>query len=179
MSTFSDLIKTADLLRPGYAASIGYDETGSLSSDDLPPHLANLFRYVKGTPHEIVEQHWMDLLPGHRLMLAPEILETRSRLLEFYGDDDLFHVVDRTPFMTNYSSDYYLVADDDTGVFWLDHSSGVSRVSANLETFFETILECYRTGAYNTGADGLLDMNDDLEQQVGLAKNPSCEHWHD
>ena len=179
MSTFSDLIKTADLLRPGYAASIGYDETGSLSANDLPPHLANTFRYVKGTPHEITDQQLMDLVPGHRVMLATEIPETRNKLLEFYGDDDFFPVVDRMPFMTNYSSDYYLVADDDTGVFWLGHSSGVSRVSPNLETFFETILECYRTGAYNIGGDGLLDINDDLELVVGLAKNPSCEFWHD
>ena len=179
MSTFRDLIKAADSLRPGYAASVGFDETGSLDTTGLPPQLVSVFRYVKGTPHEIAEQQWMDLLPGHRVMLATEIPETRSKLHTFYGDDDLFSVIDRTPFMTNYSSDYYLADDDGDGVFWLDHSGGVSRVSPNMETFLETLLECYTSGAYKTDNDGFLDMDDDLELQIGRAHNPDCEYWDD
>ena len=146
---------------------------------DLPPHLRAIFRYVKGTPHEISEQKWMDFVPGHRLMIATEISATKTKLHTFYGDDELFTLTGRTPFMTNYSSDYYLTDDEDHGIYWLDHSQGVSRVAQNMAAFLETILECYVSGAYKTDDDGFLDLDDEKELEIGQARNPDCDFWND
>jgi hypothetical protein len=179
VTLFQSIVDVADQQRPGYATSIGYTATGSFKPVDLPTILDSIFCYAVGTPHEITEQALMDFVPGHRLMLAAEIPRTRDQLDSFYGIDDLFNVQDRTPFLANYSSDYYLTASDDTGAFWLDHSGGTSLVSPNLGTFLETTLHCYQQGAYALDSDGFLELDDDLEHQIALSLNPGCEFWLD
>ena len=44
----------------------------------------------------------------YRLMLSSEIPAVRKQLQDFYGTDELFNVESRTPFLANYSNDYYL-----------------------------------------------------------------------
>ena len=179
VASIHSIIKAIELQRPGYAASVSYTADVSYSPVELPDNLMAVFSFVKGTPHEIANQTMMDFLPGHRLMCATEIPIVRERLQEFYGVDELFDVRSRTPFLTNYSSDYYLTDDDDNGVFWLDHQGGVSLVSPNLDTFLFTTLRCFEQSAYRMGSDGLLDVDDELEQQIGVKLNPGCDFWLD
>jgi len=179
MATFETIIEMADRQRPGYAASIGYEVGSTHATAGLPDNLASLFRFAIGTPHEVADQAMMDFLPGYRLMLASEIPAVRKQLHDFYGVDELFNVQSRTPFLANYSSDYYLVGDDDSGVYWLDHQGGTTLVSPKLEVFLLTTLQCYEQGAYRVASDGLLEMDDDLELQIGLSLNAECEFWLD
>ena len=177
MFTLKSIIQIADKSRPGYAESIGFTEVGGYQPVGLPTNLMAIYQYAVGTPHDITEQSFMDFLPGDRLMLATEIPSVRESLQSFYGVDELFNVLGRTPFLTNYSSDYFLTADDNSGIYWLDHSQGTSLVSPNLESFLETVKECYVQGAYFLADDGFLDVNDDLEFQIGVSLNPDCEFW--
>ncbi len=110
-------------------------------------------------------------------MVASEVLSQRDQLQRFYGDDDLFNVQGRTPFLADYSSDFFLAADDDSGVFWLDHDTGVERVSANMTDFLRTILRNYTSGAYTTDSEGFLDSDYEAENKIGLSLNPGCDFW--
>ncbi len=177
MAIFHSIIEAVEQQRPGYAASIGYTPDETEAPTGIPDGLGSIFNFAIGTPHGVADQRMMDLLPGYRLMLASEIPAVRQQLQDFYGADDLFNVQSRTPFLANYSSDYYLADDDDNGVYWLDHQGGTSRVSPNVDTFLRTTLRCYQQGAYRMASDGMLEMDDELELQIALRLNPDCDYW--
>ena len=175
MLEFCSIIEAADAQRPGYASSLGYRAIPVYEPRQLPPVLMNIFRHAMGTPHGIAEQQLMDFTPGHRLMLASEIPEVRQGLQDFYGHDDMFNVASRTPFLTDYSSDYYLFDESDGGVYYLDHVEGSYLVSRSMKTFLQTVLECYRRGAFYADTDGWLGSNTELEDQIQSELNPDVQ----
>jgi hypothetical protein len=48
----------------------------------------------------------------------------------------------------------------------------------SLESFFATVNECYRTGAYKFDSEGKLEIDYDLEQEISTRLNPASEYWN-
>ena len=75
---FAEIIKIADLNRPGYKNSLGKEFDREHIKNTIAPVLRNLidmpdiyyeiYELVGGTPRDIKDQALMDFIPGYRLI---------------------------------------------------------------------------------------------------------------
>ncbi|WPV65824.1 SMI1/KNR4 family protein [Chitinophaga sp. LS1] len=47
----------------------------------------------------------------------------------------------------------------------------------DMNTMFETVIECYRQGAYRFDESGFIEVDYQIEQQLSQSKNPNSEYW--
>ena len=87
----------------------------------------------------------------------------------------MFDVQSKTPFLADYSSDYFLTDDRDGGIYHFDHVEGSAQVARNMKAFLQTILACYQQGAYFADDEGWLDTDGHREDQIFSELNPEFE----
>jgi hypothetical protein len=47
----------------------------------------------------------------------------------------------------------------------------------DITTMFETVLACYKQGAYQFDQDGFIEVDYQIEQQLAQSKNPNSKYW--
>lgn len=172
MDSLRKLMDKAELLRPGYPASIGYETTGCKDPIALvmPPCIEALYRYVDGTPHQIANQALMDFLPNYRIIHRDELKVCREQAHALC--DDCF------PLFADYSGNFICVSDSKlVAVDVVDPEP--TMMFNSLDDLFVTQIQFYEENVYSLNSHGFLESDYATEGEVGSRLNPQCAYWTD
>ena len=64
-------------------------------------------------------------------------------------------------------------------LYMLDHGVGLSRMTASLGQYFETMLDWLDTGAISVDREGVVRLNMAAAARVASTMNPDCDAWDD
>ena len=90
------------------------------------------------------------------------------------------------PIFTTGAGDYVLFNTDNKSINFeslflyspsILMSPNCSKIYDTLESFIETVIECYNSSAYKI-KKGILEIDYDLEEQIASTKNPASPCWH-
>jgi len=179
---FKELINLVEKQRPGYIQSLGQgspiEELSDLMDNpSLPEELIAIYSCVRGTSWDGLEDDkLMDLIPSYGLIPIDEI-EEEIRSLSKVRDEfpNYWWKPDMVPFLRDYSSDYYCVRtlpDDHSIVSIMHDCDGAPPYYQDIESFLDTVIECYKQGAYFLDEEGFLVENEELEEQIRKKFNP-------
>lgn len=169
---FQQVLAASEELRPGYIVSLG-----SATPDPMPyfndlnkpftADLLDIYSLVRGTPAEISAQRLMDFIPGYRLVEASEAASGTR------WDDS--HV---TPLLSNYSSDHIGYLEDSPSLWRLNHDDFETyKIFSSSKSLMQSIIECYRQGAYFLDSSGYLDWDVERTTEICAQLNPDAEYW--
>jgi hypothetical protein len=169
---FEELLEIVDRQRPGYRASLGSGMERAavasilVKSEDYPC-LVDIYSLVCGTPREIRDQSLFDLIPGYRLLQINEVAAKRK-----------WENREMVPLLENYSSDYIAFSGGSHCLLRLSHDdSTLFKVYDNPDTFLQSLIEFYRSGAYFLDSDGYLDSDLKNVSKIGRRLNPESNYW--
>ena len=167
---FEEVVKLAILQRPKFEEAIGYQTQGDTNL--FPPQLSFIYSIVAGTEQMIDDQSLLDIVPGLRIIDKEELQKEIRRFSLFYTD-----LTDHIPFLADDSSCYISLNTNDGCVYRVAAEYGTSKVSNSMEDYWNTILRCYKEGAFFLDSDGYLDADFEKEGEIGKAINSACEYW--
>jgi len=168
--SFAEVVASVLEQRPDFKKAAGV--APGKSCDDVPSPLASIYGSVDGTEQGTEFQTAVDIVPGFRLIHRRELQEEIALFHQTYTGIENF-----IPFLADGSSCYIALNDSDGSVVRVAQEYGLSRVAANLEDFWATVLACYQEGAYFLDDEGFLDYDFEGEGDIGLRINPDCSYW--
>lgn len=168
--SFTDVITRVIEQRPDFKFAVGV--AASKSCEDVPSPLTTIYASADGTEQNTEFQAAVDIIPGFRLIHRKELNAEIDLFHQTYSGIDSF-----TPFLADDSSCYIALDSDDGSVIRVAQEYGASRIAANLDDFWATVLACYQEGVYFLDEEGFLDYDFEGEGEIGLRINPGCSYW--
>jgi len=185
LNLFEQTLEISEQLRPGYRARLGIglpkleaelrlNEIFKIGMS-VPTMLVDIYSLIKGTERSILDQRFMDYVPGYRLINLDELDVEKNKFTSL----DLVPSNKYLPFLANYSSDYICVESGGlNGIGTVLHDEGeFVLMHKTPENFYLTIIEFYKQGAYFTDGDGFLDFDFDKSGEIGAQLNPGISYW--
>lgn len=144
------------------------------------PEIVDVFSTCNGIiePADISFNYEVSVMPFGEVLSLKEAIERHQYDREYH-----WYVESRFPILGNISGEMYVIetSEENFGMIYIylvgstDFDTYCSAYE-DYETMIFTIMECYRKKAY-WFEDGELNINWDLERDIGAKLNPSCEYW--
>ena len=174
---FIAFLQRSEKLRPGYVNSLGKATSLPEVIYDVryPELLKVIYQQVSGTKSNIIDQKYMDFIPGYYLIHIDEYgdsLELQKQIVEEFSDKRLI------PILRNYSSDFVSLDVDSGSIYLVYHDDDeIYKIYENGSNFLQTLTAFYEQKVYFLDNDNYLDYDADLEYTVAHHLNPSIDYW--
>lgn len=202
---FKTILEVVDKQRNGYINTLSPQKNDwNIKLDENYNFIPKLFNQIydvcDGTPISEENTIFFDLLPSYRLLSISEIIDFKNSYMysiideyvDEYVDEYIEDYIDTNtvinnknnmtiiPFLCDLSSSYicYFKLDDFENIVSFTAEEGIVNMY-EVDSFFETVYECYSNEIYFLDEDGFLDCDYDKESEIAHKLNPKSEFWID
>ena len=184
---FAELLRRADLLRPGYVASLGKPQPETLRAitrriGSLPELATTIYGAVAGTVRETERQEFFDFVPGLRLIHIQDLLERTaavSRILGKSGAASRRTSAAYLPFLEDYSEHFVCrrLGATPPSIVALGPEEEPEIICKDEQTYLRMLNAFYAERVYFVDADRYLDYDFEKEGLIGQQFNPDLIYW--